>query len=416
MDWNIDRNPATPTARPGTYYSDYTALVATLLIVLSVVFVAMPVALFGVVIAWAVWRLLPVPARPTILTLCAFAVSGVVTILICNRLVAWFWPWGTFAPDRLWHMLPAVSATPLSASTVLWTSAGIELCAGPFLLIVVDLLLKLQDHTLSGGLFRQSQRQERSRLRTHDPLQQQTAQYPGGMAPPATAMRTADPGHPLGGIRLGVEKDNRRRPFDIPMKELALHTFLPGVTGSGKTTTLERLADGAMDNGSGLVIIDCKGGSLGVTARKLAARHRLPFIVVDPHDAATVGYEPCTGSPSDVANKIIGSFSFGEGGEIYKQIAMHVVPLVVRGLVATGTPVSLRSIASSCDLNGLRVLARKVEGDGSNAELVELADELSNLLDESDTAGKNGVLSLKHRFGAIVQGEFGPLFRRDVVP
>ena len=86
-----------------------------------------------------------------------------------------------------------------------------------------------------------------------------------------------------------------------------------------------------MASGSGLVIIDCKGGSLGVTAKKLATRHGLPFIVVDPDDPATVGYNPCTGSPSDVANKLIGSFAFGEAGEIYKQVGMNVIPLVVKG-------------------------------------------------------------------------------------
>lgn len=75
-----------------------------------------------------------------------------------------------------------------------------------------------------------------------------------------------------GRIRLDVEKDNPRRAFDLTLAELSLHTFLPGTTGSGKTTTLERLADGAMIHGTGLVIIDCKGGSLGGNARRLGDR------------------------------------------------------------------------------------------------------------------------------------------------
>lgn len=87
-----------------------------------------------------------------------------------------------------------------------------------------------------------------------------------------------------------------------------------------------------MRTGAGLVIIDCKGGGLGGVAEQLAKRYRLPFCVVDPDDPATIGYNPCQGSPSDIANKLIGSFTFGEAGEIYKQVGMNVVPLVVRGI------------------------------------------------------------------------------------
>jgi hypothetical protein len=160
-------------------------------------------------------------------------------------------------------------------------------------------------------------------------------------------------------------------------------------------------------------------GALEPTARKLAALHNLPFLLVDPGDPATVGYNPCTGSPSDIANKLIGSFTFGEAGEIYKQVGMHVIPLIVQGLRAAGMPVTLSSIANACDPNGLRVLARKVEtaqeGEGSGEDEEEqakaLADELTSLLDDGDIAGKSGVISLKHRFGALVQGAFGPLFK-----
>lgn len=409
MDGQLGRRPSATApktgSRAGTYYSDYTRLVTTILIALCAVIVAMPVALVGLAIAWAVWR----TVRPTALTSAAIAACGAATVVVCNRLVAWLWPWGLLAPGRLWGLLPPASAA--TDGTVLWASAGIELCAGPLLLLLVDGMLLLQEHTLSGGLHRQAQREERGVPTATRPSgrPRHDGERPG---PYDFTVGTSVP-HPPGGIRLGTEKDNPRRPFDLSMDELSLHTFLPGVTGSGKTTTLERLADGAMANGSGLVIIDCKGGSLGVTAKKLADRHGLPFVVVDPHDAATVGYEPCTGSPSDIANKLIGSFTFGENGEIYKQIAMHAVPVIVQGLIAAGMPLTLRSIAASCDLNGLRLLARKVEGDGEGApdpDREALADELSNLIDDNDTAGKNGVLSLRHRLGAILQGEFRPLF------
>lgn len=408
MGWNIGQHPTlTPTSHVGAYYNDHRNLVTSILVMLCIALLVMPVAAVGMAVAWAVWRYV----RPSVLTASAMAVSGAVTVLVFSEHVAWLWPWGVLIPGRLFGILPVVSAT--GDGMTLLTSAAIEVCAGPVLLLALDGLWIARGRTLSGGLIRQAERKraEEGMGSAHLGNDHQS----GRPAPYASGMRrvVADDAHPPGGIRLGVLKDNSRRPFDLTMGELALHTFLPGTTGSGKTTTLERLADGAMSNGSGFIVIDCKGGSLGVTARRLAARHGLPFIVVDPHDPKTIGYEPCIGSPSDIANKLIGSFSFGETGEIYKQIAMHAVPLIVQGLVAADMPVTLRSIAGACDLNGLRVLARKVEQGGTVKDAAEreaLADELSNLLDESDGAGKSGVLSLKHRFGAVLQGEFGPLF------
>jgi len=403
MGWQIGSHPAaTPTSQVGAYYNDHRNLVTTILVVLVVTLLTMPLAAIGMAVSWVVWRVV----RPSLLTASALAVSGAITVLALNERVAWLWPWGAVIPGRLFGILPVSSAT--GGGGTLWASACIEVCAGPLLLLALDGLFVVQGRTLSGGLMHQAERKRAEAGQNgQNPHLKEPGPYDFRMA-----QQVADSSHPPGGIRLGVEKDNRRRPFDVTMQELALHTFLPGTTGSGKTTTLERLADGAMSNGSGFIVIDCKGGSLGGTAKRLATRHGLPFVVVDPHDPNTVGYEPCTGSPSDIANKLIGSFAFGEGGEIYKQIAMHVVPLVVSGLVAAGMPVTLKTIAGACDLNGLRVLARKVENGskGTKEEREELSDELSNLLDESDAAGKNGVLSLKHRFGAVLQGEFKPLF------
>jgi hypothetical protein len=163
-----------------------------------------------------------------------------------------------------------------------------------------------------------------------------------------------------------------------------------------------------MRTGAGLVFIDCKGGGLGGVAEQLARRYCLPFVVVDPDDPGTIGYNPCQGSPSDIANKLIGSFTFGEAGEIYKQVGMHVVPLVVRGIQAAGLPLTLRQLAESCSLNGLRLLTRKVNDEA-------LEDELTGIVDDADAAGKSGIIFLQHRFGALLQGAFGPLFTAQKV-
>jgi Type IV secretion-system coupling protein DNA-binding domain len=43
------------------------------------------------------------------------------------------------------------------------------------------------------------------------------------------------------------------------ISEVAQHTFVPGASGTGTTTTLVRLVDGALANRCVVVIIDSKG-------------------------------------------------------------------------------------------------------------------------------------------------------------
>jgi hypothetical protein len=397
--------PGIPTTDVGSQYNLYVNVTTSLSVVLVAAVLAMPFAVFGMVVSWCIWKL----TRPTWLTAFIMSATGVLCVLLLSREVAWFWPWGLIIPGRLYDILPVTST--MSLSNALLRSSAIELCSGPVLLLAWESMLGFREQTLLGGIFRQAQ-EKRNIAHEAD-----TAKH---MYARSMNESSVDAAHPNGRIRLGVFKTNRTKMFDLTVGELGLHTFLPGATGSGKTTTLERLADGAMASGSGLVIIDCKGGSLGATAKKLAARHGLPFIVVDPDDPATVGYNPCTGSPSDVANKLIGSFAFGEAGEIYKQVGMNVIPLVVKGLMATGATVTLVTIAEALDANGLRLLAKKVDdlvpdSDEANSDpngraLRALADQLRDFVGDADVAGKNGVSGLKFRLGALVQGSFGPLF------
>ncbi len=281
---------------------------------------------------------------------------------------------------------------------------------GPPLLLALEGLLVVRERTLTSGIYGQARAgQERQTT-----LSNWLHRYASVVAP-RPSVQLPDSSHPPGGIRLGADNDNKRRPFDLAVSELRLHSFLPGASGSGKTTTIERIADGAMASGWVLVVIDCKGGGLRYATERLAALHGSPFVLVDPQDPATVGYNPCTGTPSDIANKLIGSFTFGGAGEIYKQIGMAALPVIVRGLVASKTPVTLMSIAAACEQNNLRLLARKVEdvaaGETEQAQVLasELGDELSNLVGDCDPTAKSGVGSLRYRLSAIVNGGFNPL-------
>ena len=389
-----DRHVPTPaTSDVGTEYNLWSNVTVSLGVVIGICVVLMPGMLLGAVLAWGAWKI----TRPSWPTIAILSVGFAAGLVIEAQLIPWLWPLGFLFPGRLYDLLPTSSVLPWG--TAVWHGCAVELQGGPLLLLGTEAFLSTRERTLTSGLFTQA----RERRETGTSQLGNRLHHYASIVSPVARLMLSDADHPPGGIRLGALRDNRRKPFDLDPSELRLHTFLPGASGSGKTTTLERLADGAMRNGAGLVIIDCKGGGLGSAAERLAKRYRLPFVVVDPDDPATIGYNPCQGSPSDIANKLIGSFTFGEAGEIYKQVGMHVVPLVIRGMLAAGLPLTLRQLAESCSLNGLRLLTRKVDDEG-------LQDELTAIVDDADGAGKSGIISLQHRFGALLQGAFGPLF------
>jgi hypothetical protein len=107
----------------------------------------------------------------------------------------------------------------------------------------------------------------------------------GAMPPKHNPQRHgASYGHLAGYIRLAVDTENRRA-FDIKLpEEVGAHVLLPGADASGKTTSLTRLADGALANRSGVAIVDCKRGGLADQARDLADAYDVPFYSVDADD------------------------------------------------------------------------------------------------------------------------------------
>ncbi len=185
---------------------------------------------------------------------------------------------------------------------------------------------------------------------------------------PSTLRADTSPAHPPRAIRLGIDAETNG-PLDLALPtDLAAHVFLPGASGSGKTSTVTRLADGTLANGYGVVIVDCKAGGLGNAARKLAARYGVPFNLVDPEDPQSLGYNPCTGDPASVANKLMGAFTFSPAAEIYKNIGMEIVPVIVRGLQAASEPVSLHAIYDALGTRGMENIALKITGDDRTRE------------------------------------------------
>ncbi len=227
----------------------------------------------------------------------------------------------------------------------------------------------------------------------------------------AFASRTSQGGltatfHPSGALRLGLEG---KRPFDLALPEsLARHVTVLGKTGSGKTTTALRIMQGAIAAGYPVVIVDAKGlGSLRRNAEVLAAG--LPFQVVSPGDPKTLRYSPCTGTPAQISNKLVGAFAYGPEAEIYKNIVQETLPIVIRALQVIGQTLTLNNISDALDQKRMLGLANKV-GDKDDVTRQRIVDYSGrgNLY----TAAFAG---MRARLGALMNGEFGDVFAGDGV-
>jgi hypothetical protein len=371
--------PSVP--RPVQIHNADHANALSLLACTAVLSGTMPAALVGAGIVSAMWRV----TRPDIVTKWVIAGLGAAAIVALQSSLAIAWPLRLLG--GLW--LPSWSQG--LTQHAITQSLPVELLAGPALLIVLQAGLTSWRRTVHG--------QEWSRYKEMDRRRKALDRKWDG----PEGRVNSPPSSTSEGLVLGTDTRSKR-PFVIGPAELAQHVFIPGGSGSGKTTTLVRLADGALSVGYGLVIVDCKGSSLGGAARDLASRHGLPFTLVDPHDRKTAGYDPCSGEPAAVANKLIGAFTFSGEAEIYKQVAMEVIPVICRALKASHTPITLDAIYESLNRGGLSRLGRK---DGAEEYRTRLED-----LEESGGVGAAGYAGLQRRLGALMEGTFHEIFRK----
>lgn len=337
----------------------------------------------------ALWRWLERPPWWLRLT-CALIL--VVPLLALWRVVVWGWPIRDLLATAFAGKVAGVNGSDA------WRSFYVEALAGPLWFEGMLLAVGLSRRRV-GAQVRHDHRRDKQRWRAISGRRQFTV-------PDPNRQTDAQTGHPAGCIRLGEDAETNR-PLDLELPtDLATHVFLAGATGTGKTTTLARLADGALANGYGLVIVDCKGGGLGGIARRLAERHGLPFHLVDPDDPDSLGYNPCSGDAASVANKIVGAFSYGANAEIFKSIAMEAVPVVVRGLQAAGWPVNLQSLYDAFGTRGMEQIALAIADDEPlGVRLLELGGR------KDDRVGASGHAGLQRRLGALLEGKFGVLFR-----
>jgi hypothetical protein len=377
-------------------------LVAGLLMAASAAAVAVcPGILIGLSVA-ALWRW---RSRPPVYLRVVVAVVPLVPLFALRSFVEVAWLWR----DMLANALPS-ALTGVDGALVL-RSVPIEALAGAACLELFGVAITLATRTI-GGQIRRDHRLDRQRWRAISGHRGLIDRLHAML--PNQDSSTSSAAHSSGFVRLGVDAEINR-PLDLRLpNELATHVFIPGTSGSGKTTTLARLADGAIASGYGVIFIDCKGGGLRATARKLAARYRVPFYLVDPDDPASLGYNPCSGDASAVANKLVGAFTYGPAAEIYKNIAMEAVPLAVRGLIATGEEVTLEALRAVFGTRGFAKLAQSIDtSNPQNDRLKKRLLDLSAL--ETDRVSRSGQAGLQRRLGALLEGKFGELFRADEV-
>jgi hypothetical protein len=348
--------------------------------------------------AYALWRWLRSPslhrrirhvALPTVML---FPLRAAIVVA---------WPWR----DVFAGALPFVVVKGVDPGRAL-VSFFAEALAGPLAFELGRAGHMLMRRSL-GAQMRRDQRSDQRRWRAVGGRRQLHSYLPNPRVRPEDV--AAD--HPSGRIRLGVDRETEL-PFDLELpRDLASHVFMPGVTGAGKTNTLTRLLGGALANGYGAILVDCKGTDLRGPARLLAERHRLPFYLVDPDDPASLGYNPCSGDASAVANKLVGAFSYGPSAEIYKNIAMEAVPLMVCGLLAAGDEVTLEALYEACGPRGMTAIAKCIP-EGADDRVRERLLTLGGATD-ADKLGKSGHKGLQRRLGALLEGKFGHLFRAD---
>jgi hypothetical protein len=185
--------------------------------------------------------------------------------------------------------------------------------------------------------------------------------------------------------------------FRLQLAELERHVTLVGTTGSGKTTTLTRLMDGAMTANWSVLVVDAKGGRLADVCRALGAAHKLPTRVWLPGRHGGWTYDLCAGEPSAVGNRLVGAFEFGREGQVYRNLSQALVPLVVRALADSGQACTLDSLRYSLDETHLAGLARRTV----NVELKnELLTMVNNPLLRTTLSGIAGRLRML-RFGVF---------------
>ena len=188
-------------------------------------------------------------------------------------------------------------------------------------------------------------------------------------------------------------------------RDVSQHVTLLGVTGSGKTTTAVALMNGAAAAGMSIIIVDAKGGGLRSIALKLARDANVTYREVVPGIDGSFGYNPCRlGSRSQVADKIVSSFTHGGASDIYRLIGQEAIAILTGVLRVLGQEVSIRKLRLELNRYRMPALAKQV------AEIDPgLAEDLLDLSKRGRVA-YDALDGMRSRLGALLHGAYGEIF------
>ncbi len=220
------------------------------------------------------------------------------------------------------------------------------------------------------------------------------------------------PASPL--IHLGIDQVGRPADLDLGGEASALVVGLPG---TGKTTTLVRLASESLRLGWSVVVVDLKGsGLMNRSIHALAERHAVPLYLVDRSEPDTFGYDPCSGDPAQIANKLIGSFSFAGVANVYQQVALDAVSQIAAALQARDGTVTLEKIVEALQPDEMTKLGRAAS-QAVPKDTNDPIDHMARMAALSKSAKETrvimeGHIGIQKRLASLNNGTFRVLLRR----
>ncbi len=266
------------------------------------------------------------------------------------------WVHGALIELPLLGVVRAQVGEPLTLSGVVhsmpWRALLASALGGPALAVLWERLAALLDHDPQALVARRASRLRRLEERLH-----RIYRWPDTDQITIAA-------HPVGKVRIGKNIESGQT-VDLSLADLARHALVLGTPGSGKTHTLEILADGFAQTGGSVALIDLKGSDLTGTAGPLAHRYGLILQRLAPASPTTLGLG-FTGSGTEAANLLSGTWGRGGGGEsYYADVARGTITAVTTAIreLHPARDFDLQEIVNALASPGaLRELARQVSG------------------------------------------------------